>query len=131
MTILTDELREQIRAQLVAKPAPPEKPNVQRRSSAGLWVKPFHSTALGVQPHQIEEARDYLRQRGIYAEFDAEGRCIVTSDKQYHRIATACGIKSGRDGYRPLCDNGLPKMSGRDRHRAIEEMKKQIRKEYM
>lgn len=115
-----DALKAAIRRQLTAKPEPPkDHGNKKRLTTAGLWVRPFHSDALGVNPDQIPEAREALRARGITADFDEQGRCIVTSEKQYQQIAKACGLKTGRDGY----DNVK---SGRDIQRGRDELRRRI-----
>lgn len=115
-----DAIRAAVRAQLTAKPEPPkDHGNRKRRTTAGLWVRPFHSDALGVNPDQIPEAREALRAQGIMADFDKDGRCIVTSEKQYQQIAKACGLKTGRDGY----DNTK---TGRDLQRERDEFRRRV-----
>lgn len=94
-----DAIRAGINNLLSAKPAPSKHKHRERRTSAGLWVRPFHSDALGVHPEQVEEARAALREQGVMADFDSEGRCIITSDKQYREVAKACGMWTGRDGF--------------------------------
>lgn len=108
---LTDEMRAAIHLQLTAKPKPRQRR--ARRGTAGLWVKPFASDALGVNPRQIPEARAHLRAHGITAEFDSVGRCIVTGEKQYRDVAKATGMWDGRDGWNPKKNDGMPIETGR------------------
>ena len=114
-----DAMRAASRALLTAKPETPVRENVQRLT-AGLWARPFHSDALGVHPDQIPEATQALRSAGVMADFDKEGRLIVTSDKQYREAAKACGLWDGRDGY------GGGKQTGRDRERSKQEFRKAV-----
>lgn len=116
MANLNDDIRNALRKQLCAKPDVPRHSHKQRRTSAGLWARPFHSDALGVSPDQIGEATEALRKQGVMADFDKEGRCIITSDKQYQQVAKACGLKTGRDGY----DNV---QSGRDNERGRQQFR--------
>ena len=117
---LSDEMRSSIKNLISAKPKPSENKN-QRRTSAGLWARPYHSDALGVSPDQIPEAIAALKSQGITADFDKEGRCIVTSEKQFRKVAKACGLWNGRDGY------GIPGTpTGRDRERAKAEFRRAI-----
>lgn len=111
---LTDSIRDQIKQQLVARPESKERPNRQRRTSSGLWARPFHSESLGVSPEQIKEAQAHLRSHGITADFDKEGRCIVTSDKQYREVAKACGMWTGRDGFSGRTHDGRRIATGRE-----------------
>jgi len=96
--ITQDLMREHQRQMLTASPEPSNKPR-KCLNGPGLWVKPFHSEALGVNPDQIPEATEALRRAGCMADFDADGRCIVTSNTQYQQVAKACGLKTGRDGF--------------------------------
>ena len=109
---LTNDIRQAIKMQLTARPKTPLREHVQVRS-AGAWVRPYPSEALGVSPEDIPRAREYLRKHGIAAEFDEDGCCLVTSDKQYRDIAKASGIRTGRDGYQTKDYSGKPILSGR------------------
>lgn len=91
-------LRAAQRRLLTAKPILGETTK-QCQKGAGLWCKPFHSDALGVNPNQIEEATKALRADGVMADFAPDGKLIVTSDKQFKAAAKSCGLWSGRDGY--------------------------------
>ena len=91
-------IRNASRQLLTAKPKDPIATK-SRRSSAGLWSRPFHSDSLGVNPEQIPEATKALRSAGVMADFDSDGRMIVTSNKQYREAAKACGLWTGRDGF--------------------------------
>lgn len=96
--ITQDLMRKASKAMLTARPAPKQTAR-QRLKSNGLWSKPFHSDALGVNPDQIPEATKALRAAGVMADFDRDGKLIVTSDKQFRLAAKSCGLWSGRDGY--------------------------------
>jgi hypothetical protein len=67
-----------------------------------------------VNPNQIEEARAHLRANGITAEFDKDGRCIVTSDKQFRDVAKACGMWTGAHGYEGRDFDGDRIFTGRE-----------------
>lgn len=124
---LTDAMRQQIRAQLTAKPKASNKPR-ERRTTAGLWSRPFASEALGINPDQREEATAHLRAHGITADYDDEGRCIVTSDKQYQDIARVSGLRTGRDGYEVTNESGAKILTGRQQAQQREEFKREIRR---
>ena len=126
---MTDEIRKHIKEQLTAVRRPAEKPNVQRRTSAGLWARPFHSSSLGINPSQREEAIANLRAQGVTADFDAEGRCIVTSEKQYRDVAKAIGLWNGTHGYGYRNEDGSQMVTGREGVRRREEFKRQLLKE--
>jgi hypothetical protein len=120
-----DALFQAQREILTARPKPSANPKRQRL--AGLWAKPFHSDALGVNPDQIPQAQAALRAAGVTADFDSEGRCIVTSDKQYREVAKACGMWTGRDGYAVRDGEGRPVGTGRVQGRAQQEVKRVLR----
>lgn len=115
-----DALKEAIRAQLSAKPAgPKDHGNRKRLTTAGLWARPFHSDALGINPDQREQAIQELRKHGCTADYDDEGRLIATSQKQYDQVAKIAGLKTGRDGYDHV-------KSGRDNARGQEEFRRAV-----
>jgi hypothetical protein len=114
-----DALLKATKELLTARPAPTKHSTKQRLTTAGLWARPHHSDALGVNPDQIPEATKALRAQGIMADFDSEGRCIITSDKQFQQVAKACGLKTGRDGYDHV-------RSGRDNERGKEEFRRRV-----
>ena len=124
MAELTDDIRAAIRAQLTARPERPSRENVQRRTSAGAWVKPHASEALGVHPSQIAEATAHLRANGITADFDSTGRLLVTSDRQFREAARACGMYDGRDGYEVQKAEGGYVRTGRGPVKRREELRK-------
>jgi len=120
---LTDDIRAAINGQLTAAPGPSNKTR-ERRTSSGLWARPFASEALGVSPDQIPEATEALRKAGVTAEFDKEGRCIVSSDKQFREVAKACGMWDGRDGFGSKDpETGQRHLTGRE----IEQRKQEFR----
>jgi hypothetical protein len=89
------------------------------RTTAGLWAKPFHSDALGINPDQREQAIEQLRKHGCTADYDDQGRLIATSQKQYDQVAKIAGLKTGRDGYDHI-------KSGRDNARGQEEFRRAV-----
>lgn len=116
-----DALKAAARAMLTAKPEPSKHSNRQRRTSAGLWSRPFASEALGVNPDQVAEANEELRRHGCTAEYNADGQCVVTSDKQFREVAKISGLWNGRDGY------GVPNCpTGRERERRKEEFRRAV-----
>lgn len=122
---LTDDIRAAIKAQLTAVPKPSERAkHVQRRTTAGLWARPFHSDALGVSPSQIEEQREYYRKHGIDLDFDSQGRAIITGPDQYRKACKASGLWSGAQGY------GLPnrELTGRGKAQERERLKEHLRR---
>jgi len=123
---LTDHIRAAIHKQLVAKPSPRKRR--ERRVGTGLWYKPFVSDALGVGTGQINKAREHLHRHGITAEFDSEGRCIVTSDKQYRDVARATGMYDGRDGWDVKNNEGFIMETGRTPEREKEKFKQMLEK---
>lgn len=125
---LTDEIREQIHKQLTARPETPVRPNVSRRLGSGAWAQPHASEALGVHPDQIEEATQQLRAHGVTADFDRQGRLLVTSDRQFRQAAKAFGMWDGRDGYQVKDVEGRPIRTGRESARARQEARARIRR---
>jgi len=116
-------MRAASKALLSAKPGRGGKENVHRLT-AGLWVKPFASEALGVHPDQIPEATRALRAAGVMADFDKEGRLVVTSDKQFREAAKACGLWDGRDGYGGgRTEEGQRVTTGREREKLKQEFR--------
>jgi len=127
--VLTDQIRQQVKAQLTAKPTPKVRPNRQRRTTAGLWAKPFYSDALGCNPDQIEETRAHLRANGVMADFDEEGRCIITSTKQIRDVAKASGLWDGRNGFGAANHDGQKILTGREQGEGQQALKARLTKE--
>lgn len=125
MTVLTDEMRKEIRHQLVGS-APRKGKRTRIPRDGNYFALPRASEALGVSPDQIPEATEHLRKSGIFADFDKKGRCLVTSHQQATDIATACGMRSGRDGYAVKDHDGHEKLTGRQQHLERERLKRQI-----
>lgn len=94
--IAQDAARKLQREMLTARP--PGYNKRDRVKTGGLGLK-FASESLGVNPNQIPEATKALRAAGVMADFDKEGRLLVSSAKQYRDAAKACGLWTGRDGY--------------------------------
>ena len=124
MVALSDEMRAAIRRQLTIPRTTTTNPNRRRiiareggqggrHSRCDVARSVHHSEALGVNPDQIVEATDALRQAGVMADFDAEGALVVTSQRQFREAAKALGIFTGRDGYGTLNDAGHREDTGR------------------
>lgn len=52
----------------------------------------YASEALGVQPDQIEEAKEHYRQLGEKVDFDRDGNLQVTGYQQWKRILRKDGF---------------------------------------
>jgi len=100
----------------------------------GHSMFPYKSAAMAVEPSEVAEVQDRLRKQGLLTEFDNEGCPIITSTKQQGDVAKALGMKTGRDGYGHMDENGKFQNSGRRRtdemnagrarvRKAIEELK--------
>lgn len=120
-----DAIKAAQKAMLTAKPKAKHRPNVSRRS-AGLWVRPHASDALGVSPEQIPAATAALRAQGVTADFDKEGRLLVTSDKQFREAAKACGLWNGRDGYGSQDSDGNRVPTGREREQEKQRFRQAV-----
>jgi len=89
---------------------------------------PYKSTAMAVDPDDIEHVQADLRKHGVFAEFDNEGRPIITSTKQHAALAEALGMKTGRDGYGHTDEHGKFQNSGRRRNDEIQEGRSRVRR---
>lgn len=92
----------------------------------GKGQKTYASDALGVHPSQIKEATENLRRHGVMADFAPDGRCIITSPKQFKEVAKASGLFNGREGYLVTLDSGAMVATGRKREAAKERFKKTV-----
>lgn len=128
MTALDDTMRAAIRSQLVASPKVKDCPNRHRLTGPSIWNRSYASDALGCSPDQIAESTAYLRSHGITADFDSEGRLVITSEKQYQDCATAFGLRTGRDGYDVKNNEGNPILTGRQQAEGREKFKEQLRR---
>ena len=116
-----DAARKLQRAMLTAPPAHVKKRS--RKNTGGTGLK-FASESLGVNPDQIPEATKALRAAGVMADFDKEGRLLVSSTKQYRDAAKACGLWTGRDGYGGGTDaDGRRIATGRENERRKQEFR--------
>ncbi len=79
---------------------------------------PYYSSAMAVDPSEVEAVNGMLRSQGVFAEFDAEGRPRVDSARQHRTLAKAMGLYNGRDGFGHQDEQGKHQSSGR---RAGEE----------
>ena len=89
---------------------------------------PYYSTSMAVDPSEVPAVSDRLRAQGVFAEFDRQGRPIVTSTKQHDALAKALGMKTGRDGYGHVDEHGNFQNSGRRRNDEIQEGRARVRK---
>lgn len=89
---------------------------------------PYYSSAMAVDPSEIETVQEQLRRQGVLAEFDKQGRPIITSAKQHAALATAMGMKTGRDGYGHTDEYGNFQNSGRRRNDEIQSGRNRVRK---
>jgi hypothetical protein len=126
---LTDDIRQMIKAHLTTCPKASTHENVYVLRSAGAWVKPHPSDALGVDPADVPKAMAHLRSNGVAADFDSEGRCLVTSDKQFREIAKASGMWDGRDGFCVRDHEGKQILSGRQQVEARTALRRAIERD--
>jgi hypothetical protein len=89
---------------------------------------PYRSTAMAVDPGEVEAVQERLMKHGVFAEFDGEGRPEITSAKQHAALATALGMKTGRDGYGHVDEFGGFQNSGRRRNDEIQAGRARVRK---
>ena len=94
----------------------------------GHSMFPYYSTAMAVEPDEVEQVQEHLRRKGVFAEFDKQGRPIVTSTKQQDALAKAMGMKTGRDGYGHLDEHGRFQNSGRRRNDEVQAGRTKVRK---
>ena len=97
-----------------------------RKTSVANW--PHHSEALGVNPDQIGEATEALRRAGVLADFDPQGRLVITSERQYREAARAVGMFTGRDGYGTLNDAGVREDTGRVQKDRRDRFRREVEK---
>lgn len=89
---------------------------------------PYYSSSMAVDPSEVEQVQERLRKHGVFAEFDRQGRPVITSTKQHAALATALGMKTGRDGYGHVDEHGQFQNSGRRRNDEIQEGRTRVRK---
>lgn len=94
---------------------------------------PYKSTAMAVDPSEVPAVQEELRkdrpgQRGLFVEFDKEGRPEITSAKQQDALAKAMGMKTGRDGYGHTDEHGQFQNSGRRRTAEMQEGRSKVRR---
>ncbi len=89
---------------------------------------PYYSSSMAVDPGEVEQVQERLRLHGVMAEFDKQGRPVITSTKQHSALATALGMKTGRDGYGHVDEHGQFQSSGRKRNDEIQEGRTRVRK---
>jgi len=83
---------------------------------------------MAVDPGEVPEVQEQLRKQGIFAEFDEEGRPNITSTKQHDALAKALGMKTGRDGYGHVNEDGKFETTGRRRNDEVQEKRANVRK---
>jgi len=89
---------------------------------------PYRSSSMAVEPSEVEAVQERLRKQGVFAEFDRQGRPIITSTKQHAALATALGLKTGRDGYGHLDEHGNFQNSGRRRNDEVQAGRNRVRR---
>lgn len=122
MAVLTDEIRAAIHDQLTAPPARA----AEHAKASDYKFMPHASEALGVSPEQIPEATANLRAHGCMADFDSDGRVIITSEKQFREVAKASGLWNGRDGYGVRDSDGRQVYTGRELQRKRAEFRRAV-----
>lgn len=88
---------------------------------------PYKSTAMAVDPGEVPETQERLRREGLFVEFDREGRPEITSTKQQAALATAMGMRTGRDGYGHTDEFGNFQNSGRRRNDEVQAGRNRVR----
>ena len=136
MTVLTDEMRAEMRA--INAGLSHTRVNssgtrhfqhdgervveVQRPVAViGRSMFPYKSSAMAVPPDEVPEVQEQLRSKGLLVEFDEQGRPEITSTKQQDALAKAMGMKTGRDGYGHVDEHGNFQNSGRRRADEVAE----------
>lgn len=89
---------------------------------------PYYSSAMAVDLSEVEEVQKRLKKQGVFAEFDRQGRPVITSTKQHAALAEAMGMKTGRDGFGHTDEHGNFQNSGRRRNDEIQEGRGRVRK---
>jgi len=62
------------------------------------------------------------------ADFDPQGRLVITSERQYRQAAKAVGMFTGRDGYGTLNDAGVREDTGRVQKDRRERFRREAEK---
>ncbi len=136
---LTDEQREFMRDVTANLSHTRVRPSGTRVLRDGKWVKsngpairkhsmfPYNSTQMAVDPSEVPAVREQLRKNRLFVEFDSEGRPEITSTKQHSRVATALGMKTGRDGFGHTDEHGKFQNSGRRRNDEIQAGRRKVR----
>ena len=89
---------------------------------------PYKSTAMAVDPSEVQGVRAALRKEGCFAEFDKKGRPIITSLKQQTKLATVMGQRTARDGFGHTDEHGEFQHSGRRRADEMREGRSKVRR---
>ena len=101
-----------------------ERPN----AIVNVSMFPYKSTAMAVDPSEVEGVQEELRKKGLLVEFDREGRPEITSTKQQDALAKAMGMKTGRDGYGHTDEHGVFQNSGRRRSDEMAAGRSKVRR---
>jgi len=99
------------------------RPNV----IVGHSMFPYRSTSMAVDPSEVPETQERLRKEGLFVEFDREGRPEITSTKQHSALASAMGMKTGRDGFGHTDEFGNFQNSGRRRNDEVQAGRNRVR----
>lgn len=103
---------------------------VEKKRPSGVRTHsmfPYKSSSMAVEPSEVAQTQEYLRKQGVFADFDDSGRPIVTSTKQHAALATALGMKTGRDGYGHVDEHGQFQNSGRRRNDEVQAGRARVR----
>lgn len=101
-----------------------DRPDVVRTRS----MFPYNSTAMCVDPSEVPEVSERLRNEGLFVEFDRSGKPKIESAKQQSDLAKAFGMKTGRDGYGHTDELGQFHNSGRRRAEECGAGRAKVRK---
>jgi hypothetical protein len=97
------------------------------KSHPSVPLPSYFSDAFPVVPPGTEQAvKEDLARQGVYTDIDSQGRLQVTSAQQHGKLATALGMKTGRDGYGHTDDDGTFQTSGRRLHGESQEGKSRV-----
>ena len=94
---------------------------------ANVSMFPYPSTQMAVDPSEVPEVQERLRKEGVFVQFDTQGRPEITSTRQHSALATALGMKTGRDGFGHTDEHGNFQNSGRRRTAEMQEGRGNVR----
>jgi hypothetical protein len=77
----------------------PKKPLNLSGNSGLIGWKPVHCFALALHPNQIPNARKFLKERGVEAEYDGDGNPIMRTRQHYNAYLKAVCAFNKDAGY--------------------------------